>query len=78
MSKVKDFLTDEEVEQEITRLQQSEFVKLARKEMRMKYQRRQALYNLRALEKKGKKLADAGITMEILDEMSFDDVQSVL
>jgi hypothetical protein len=38
---MKDFLTDEQVEMEIKRLSKSEDVKLARKEQRLKYKRRQ-------------------------------------
>lgn len=64
------FLTDEEVELEIAKLQKSPFVKLARKEERIRYQRRQQLYGLRVYEKKGKELAKAGITMEILKNMA--------
>lgn len=63
------FLTDEEVEQEIERLNSSEMVALARREARLKYKRRQYLYQLRDLEKKGKALLDAGITREVLDAM---------
>lgn len=63
------FLTDEQVEQEIERLNQSEHVALARREARLKYRRRQYLYQLRDLEKKGKALMDAGITREVLDAM---------
>lgn len=62
-------LTDAQVEQEILRLQHSDYVKLARKEERIRYQRRQVLYNLRALEKRGKALAEAGLTMEILNRV---------
>lgn len=71
----KEFLTDEEVEQEIERLKESELVKLARREARIRYRRRQYLYQLRDLEKKGKKLMDAGITMEILDEMATEELE---
>ena len=60
-------LTDEQVEQEIARLNASEAVALAKREMRLRYRRRQYLYNLRDLEKKGKALLAAGITREILD-----------
>lgn len=67
------FLTDEEVEREIERLNQSEAVALARREMRLRYRRRQRLYQLRDLEKKGKALMAAGITYEILDEMYSSD-----
>ena len=62
-------LTDEQVEAEIERLNASEAVALARREARLKYRRRQYLYQLRDLEKKGKALLDAGITREILDAM---------
>ena len=65
----KEFLTDEQVEVEIAKLLESPDVKLAKKEMRIRYRRRQYLYGLRNLEKKGKELADAGITMEMLENM---------
>lgn len=65
----KDFLTDEAVEREIARLTATDEVKLARRELRLKYKRRQQLYTLRALEKRGKELAEAGITIENIDEM---------
>lgn len=61
------WLTDEEVEQEIARLNASEAVALARREQRLRYKRRQYLYQLRDLEKKGKALMEAGITREALD-----------
>ena len=63
-------LTDEQVEREIARLQQSQYVKLAEKERRVCNRRRQYLYHLRVLEKKGKELAAAGFTMENLDDFS--------
>lgn len=62
-------LTDEEVEAEIERLNNSEAVALARYEQRIKYRRRQYLYQLRDLEKKGKALLAAGITRDILASM---------
>lgn len=65
----KDFLTDEAVEREIARLTATDAVKLARREMRLKYKRRQQLYTLRALEKRGKELQAAGITIENIDMM---------
>ena len=61
-------LTDEQVEKEIERLRNSEAVALARRKQRLEYRRRQFLYQLRDLEKKGKALMEAGITREILDE----------
>lgn len=63
------FLTDEEVEAEIEKLNASEAVALARREARLRYRRRQYLYQLRDLEKKGKALLAAGITREVLDGM---------
>lgn len=69
----KEWLTDEEVEIEIEKLKKSPYVKLARKDARIKYKRRQTLYSLRDLEKKGKALEKAGITMEILEKMDKDD-----
>lgn len=68
----KEFLTDEAVEKEIERLKNSDAVKLARRELRLKYKRRQALYQLRSLEKRGKELQEAGITMENLDAMVLE------
>lgn len=62
-------LTDEEVEAEIERLNASEAVALARREARLKYRRRQYLYQLRDLEKKGQALLKSGITREVLDAM---------
>ena len=65
----RDFLTDEQVEKEIAKLTQSEEVKLARREQRLKYKRRQQLYTLRALHKRGQELQASGVTIENLDEM---------
>jgi SOS response regulatory protein OraA/RecX len=62
-------LTDEQVEAEIERLSASEAVALARREARLRYRRRQFLYQLRDLEKKGNALLKAGITREVLDAM---------
>ena len=64
------WLTDEEVEEEIAKLQDSPLVKLARKEERIRYQRRQYLYTLRQYAKKGEELQKAGITMEILEKLA--------
>ena len=67
MAKYDGFLTDEQVEREIERLNASEAVALARRKARLQYRRRQYLYQLRDLEKKGKALLEAGITREVLD-----------
>lgn len=69
-------LTDDQVEQEIDRLRQSPFVELARREQRIRYRRRQFLYQLRNLEKKGRELEQAGITMEVLNALAdLDDCE---
>ncbi len=67
-------LSDEAVEAEIARLQASPHVKLAKKEERIRYRRRQYMYTLRMYEKKGLQLEAAGITMEKLDSMA-DEVE---
>ena len=67
-------LTDEQVEAEIVRLNESEAVALARFATRLKNRRRQYLYNLRDLEKKGKALMEAGITREMLERM-YDETE---
>lgn len=68
-------LTDAEVEREIEQLQRSPYVALANKERRVRNRRRMYLYGLRQLEKKGKELERAGVTMESLDEMTCDEYQ---
>lgn len=68
----KAFLTDEQVEREIAQLLASPMVKLAKKEERIRYKRRQYLYCLRNYEKRGKELAAAGITMEMLNGIDTD------
>ena len=65
----RDYLTDEQVEREIERLLDSDMVKLAKKEEYVRNRRRQYLYSLRSYEKKGKELAESGITFEVLDSM---------
>ena len=62
-------MTDEQVEREIERLKESELVKLAKKDELIRYRRRQYLYKLRGYEKKGKELAEAGITIEMLERL---------
>lgn len=59
-------LTDLEVEMEIERLNNSDAVLLARQEQRIKYKRRQYLYQLRIYEKRGMELQKQGITYEDL------------
>ena len=73
----REFLTDDEVEAEIERLTKSEAVKLARREQRIKYRRRQQLYTLRAYEKRGKQLAKDGITIENIEAKLFGDANDL-
>lgn len=67
----REFLTDEQVEAEISRLSKSEDVKLAKQETRIKNRRRQYMYQLRVMEKRGKELAELGITSENMEQMLF-------
>ena len=69
---VKQKMTDEMVEEEIARLQQSHYVKLARKADQVRNARRNYMYTLRMWEKKGKQLAADGITMDTLANMSSE------
>ncbi len=65
----RDILTDEQVEIEIDRLLHSDAVKLAKKEVQIKYKRRQYMYTLRCMEKRGKELEAQGVTLDNIDEM---------
>lgn len=72
-------ITDEEVEREIERLNESPAVLLARQEQRIRYRKRQYLYQLRSFEKRGKQLMEAGITYEDLKHMDVPvDVEGEL
>ena len=66
----REFMSDEMVEDEILRLQNSPLVKLARREEAIRNRRRQYMYTLRMYEKKGKQLEAQGITLEELEEMA--------
>ena len=68
----REFMSDEMVEEEILRLQNSPLVKLARREEAIRNRRRQYMYQLRMYEKKGKALEAQGITLEELEEMAGD------
>ena len=67
-------MTDEQVEMEIKNLGDSDKVKLAQREQRIKYKRRQYLYQLRYYEKRGKQLAELGATLENLEEFLYGEV----
>lgn len=68
----KDVLTDEEVELEIARLLESPYVKLAKREYQVKNRRRKYFWNLTYLQKRGKKLAEEGVTMESLNKLEAE------
>ena len=70
----KEDMTDEQIEMEIQRLSNSEEVQIARREQRIKYKRRQYLYQLRHYEKRGKQLAELGATLENLEEFLYGEV----
>lgn len=70
----RDFMTDEQVEMEISRLLCSDAVQLAKKEIRIKYKRRQYMYQLRNMEKRGKQLKADGITMENIERKLFGEL----
>lgn len=67
-------LKDEEVKVEIIRLRQSEYVKLAQKEEKIKKEHRNRIYRVQFMEKlqyleyKGKRLAEQGYTLDNIAE----------
>ena len=66
-------LTDDQVEREIERLQNSPYVKLAQTERRLRNKRRMYLYHLRQEEKRGKELEASGLDAEKLREIYRTD-----
>ena len=68
-------LTDAQVEIEIARLLESDEVKLAKREERIKSRRRQYMYSLRTMERRGKELIAAGYTMENIAERMFGGIE---
>lgn len=67
-------LTDTQVESEIARLLASDDVKLAKAEQRIKNRRRQYMYQLRTLERRGKELSEQGYTVENIEMMFGEDI----
>lgn len=61
------YTPDELIEAEIERLLHSDAVKLAKCEIRIKNKRRQYMYQLRAMEKRGKQLMAEGWTADALE-----------
>lgn len=62
-------MTDIEVETEIARLKNSEEVKLAKIEERIKNRRKQYMYCLRVYEKRGREMMQNGITLDNIEEL---------
>lgn len=62
--KIVELTADEE--KELEELRKSPYVKLAKREQNLIYKRKQYLYGLRNLEKRGKELAENGVTAEKL------------
>ena len=69
----KQIFTDAEVELEILRLNNTEAVKLAQKEIRIKNKRRCYMAQLRSLERRGKQLMEMGITTENMESVLFGE-----
>ena len=69
--------TDEGVEIEIHRLQESDDVRLAKKEQNIKYRRRQQMWTLQYMEKRGKQLREMGIDFDNIEEKLFGDVSDM-
>lgn len=78
MRKNTEYMTDEEVDAEIKRLTVDEHVRLARAEQREKYRKRQYLYQLRALEKRGIQLEAEGYTPYFEDREDEDQTEPTI
>jgi len=63
----KKIMTNEEVEREIVRLEQSPLVHLARVEAEIRVVRRRYLHDLQVLEHRGERLAEEGLTLDMLE-----------
>ena len=62
-------MTDEIMNEELERLNASPYVKLAQKELSIKYKKRRILYTMRNLEKRGRVLEANGFTLENMEAM---------
>lgn len=68
-------LTDAQVEIEIARLMDSEYVKLSKAEAKIREKRRRYMYWLRTHEKHGKALAAEGYTLENISRLLGSDIE---
>lgn len=65
---LKNFINDEQIEDEILRLADSDAVKLAQAEHAINNKRKQLICELLALEKRGEQLLSEGYTLENIEE----------
>ena len=72
---MRETFTDTQVEAEIARLLESDDVKLAKAEQRIKNRRRQYMYQLRTLERRGKELSEQGYTVENIEMMFGEEYE---
>ena len=72
---MRETFTDTQVEAEISRLLASDDVKLAKAEQRIKNRRRQYMYQLRTLERRGKELSEQGYTIENIEMMFGEEYE---
>lgn len=70
--------TMEEIEREIERLRQSEHVRLYEKHTRLMNRRRTYMNQLRWEERKGKELAESGLTLENIEEKLSEEEIALL
>lgn len=73
----KTILNDDQVEVEISRLLSSELVRLANQEMRIRQRRRQYMYSLRTMERRGRELSEEGYTLENIRKRMLGDIQDI-
>lgn len=70
--------TMEEIEQEIKRLRESEHVRLYEKHARLMNRRRTYMNQLRWEERKGRELAESGLTLENIEEKLSEEELALL
>ncbi len=65
---LKSIIKDEQIEDEILRLAESDAVKLAQAEQAINIKRKQLISDLRILERRGEQLLSEGYTLENIEE----------
>ena len=70
--------TMEEIEQEIERLRKSEHVRLYEKHTRLMNRRRMYMNQLRWEERKGRELAESGLTLDNIEEKLSEEELELL